>query len=154
QGEANVSFADSNNQDSGFNPEAMFVRQTSGPSVFATANGTGVVSLPGAPTGSCATDPAGNATFDAADTVGPNNPNLDLTRACLSQPDGHDYRVTMTVANLTSRAPAPQAGGTTLIWHARWHVPSSAACRARRPAVQRHRRGAGFRLPPVTTTGG
>ena len=126
QGEANVSFADSNNQDSGFNPEAMFVRQTSGPSVFATASGAGVVSLPGAPTGSCATDPAGNATFDAADTVGPNNPNLDLTRACLSQPDGHDYRVTMTVANLTSLAPGPQAGGTTLIWQTQWHVPSSA----------------------------
>jgi hypothetical protein len=125
QGEANVSFADSNNQDSAFNPQGMFVRQNSGPSVFANANGTGLVSLPAAPTGGCVTDPTGDATFDAADAVGPNNPNLDVTGACMSQPDGHHYQVRMTIANLTSLAPGANAGGTTLIWQTQWHVPSS-----------------------------
>jgi hypothetical protein len=125
QGEANISFADSNNQDSGFNPQGMFVRQNSGPSVFANANGTGSVSLPAAPAGGCVTDPTGDATFDAADAVGPNNPNLDLTGVCMSQPDTLHYRVTMTIANLGSLAPGAQAGGTTLIWQTQWHEPSS-----------------------------
>jgi hypothetical protein len=129
QGEANISYSDSNNQDSGSTPEAMFARQNSGTSLFAAQNGTGQVSLPAAPAGNCAAgDPAGanDATFDAAQTVGPNNPNLDLLGVCMSQPDTTHYQVQMQVADLTSLTPGMQAGGTTLIWQTQWHQPSSA----------------------------
>lgn len=126
QGEANMSFSDSNNQDSIFNPEPMFVRQNSGTSVFSAQNGTGTVSLPAAPTSNCASDPTGDATFDAANTVGANNPNLDLIGMCMSQPDTTHYKVVMNIANLTSLTPGTGAGGTTLIWQTQWHTPSSA----------------------------
>jgi hypothetical protein len=128
QGEANVSFADSNDQDSGSTPEAMYVRQVRGPSLYRTENRTGQVSLPVAPTGNCVSgDPASakDATFDAFDTVGPDNPNLDITKVCLSKPDANHYRATLTIANLTSLAPGAQAGGTTLLWQVQWHEPSS-----------------------------
>jgi hypothetical protein len=85
-----------------------------------------MVSLPAAPSFNCASDPSGDATFDAADTVGPNNPNLDITNVCMSQPDATHYQVVMTIANLTSLTPGAGAGGTTLIWQTQWHVPSMA----------------------------
>jgi hypothetical protein len=128
QGEANVSFADSNNQNSGSTPEAMFVRQSSGPSVFAAQNGTGNVSLAAAPAGNCVTDPSGDAKFEALNTVGANNPNLDITGLCVIKPDSTHYKVTMNIADLTSVTPSVGGapGGTTLIWQTQWHVPSQA----------------------------
>jgi hypothetical protein len=128
QGEANISFSDSNNEDSAFNPEAMFVRQNSGPSLFSAQNGTGIVILPAAPPANCSTDPTGDATFDAVTNVGANNPNLDITGLCVIKPDSTHYQVTMNIADLTSLTPSPTGapGGTTLIWQTQWHVPSSA----------------------------
>jgi len=125
EGEANISYADSNDQDSFAVPQAMFVRQNSGPGVF---NATPTVNRPAAPTGNCVTaDPAAaaDATFDSAGSVGSNNPNLDITGACMSQPDSTHYQVQMTVADLTSLTPGTSAGGTTLLWQTQWHVPSS-----------------------------
>jgi len=129
QGEANISFSDSNNQNSGSNPEGMFVRQNSGPSLFRAQNGTGLVSLPAAPTGNCASGDAASAndaTFDAANTVGSNNPNLDITNLCMSE-SGPNYVVQMTVAgDLTNLTPGTGAGGTTQLWQTQWHEPSHA----------------------------
>ncbi|MBJ7607842.1 MAG: hypothetical protein JF887_00210 [Candidatus Dormibacteraeota bacterium] len=121
QGEANISYADSNNIDEPSTPQAMFVRQNSGPGVF----GTPVAGTP-ALTGNCASDqPPSDATFDSGGVVGPNQPNLDLQRVCMSQPDAGHYKVQMQVADLTSLTPGTGAGGTTLIWQTQWHVPSS-----------------------------
>jgi hypothetical protein len=126
QGEADISYSDSNNSASVFDTEPMFVRQNSGSSLFAAENGSGVVSLPAAPSGNCSADPTGDATFDAANVVGPDNPNLDLTKVCFSEPDSAHYQAVMTIANLSSLTPGPGAGGTTLIWQTQWHQPSSA----------------------------
>ncbi|MDQ6846839.1 MAG: hypothetical protein M3019_04550 [Candidatus Dormibacteraeota bacterium] len=121
QGEANISYSDSNNIDEGSTPEAMFVRQNSGSSVFPPATVTGTP----APTGNCTNDPAGDGTFDSNGSVGANQPNLDLLRACMAKPDSTHYQVTMKVADLTSLAPTAGSGGTTLLWQTQWHVPSS-----------------------------
>lgn len=128
QGEANISFSDSNNQNSSSVSAPMFVRQLSGPSLYAAV---GSVSIAGPTAATCTagtgvTDPSGDGTFDAAGQVGPNNPNLDLTQVCMSQPDSTHYQVTMTVNDLTSLTPGAQAGGSTLVWQAQWHQPSSA----------------------------
>jgi hypothetical protein len=122
QGEAEISYADSNDIDSFGTPEAMFVRQNSGPSVYTQI---GTVSGTPAPTGGCVNDPARDATFDASGVVGANQPNLDLLQACLSQPDASHYQATMKVSDLTSLTPGAEAGGTTLIWQMQWHVPSA-----------------------------
>jgi hypothetical protein len=84
-----------------------------------------MVSLPAAPSGNCAADPTADATFDALNTVGANNPNLDLTNVCMSQPDPGHYKVVMTIASLASLTPGTGAGGTTLIWQTQWHEPST-----------------------------
>jgi hypothetical protein len=129
-GEAEISFADTNNFEGNLDldPEAMYVRQISGPSVFA-----GVPAISGVPrsTNACENDTASDdGTLDSNGTVGPDQPNLDLLSACMSQPDPADYRVTMQVADLTSLAPPANpvttTGGTTFIWQTQWHMPSRA----------------------------
>lgn len=122
-GEANVSYADSNNIDEPFAPHAMFVEQNGGPSVLA-ANPT--VSGPAAPRNK-ASDPQGDATYDANGLTSHSQPNLDIISSKISKPDATHYRVTMKVADLTSLAPDPTAGNTNtdLVWLAQWLVPSS-----------------------------
>ena len=121
QGEANISYADSNNIDESTTPEAMFVRQNSGSSVFTATTVSGTP----APLGNCTADPAGDGTFDSNGTVGTNQPNLDLLGACMTKPDASHYQVTMKVADLTSLAPTAGSGGSTLLWQTQWHVPST-----------------------------
>lgn len=120
-GEANISYADSNNIDEAAAPQAMFVRQNGGPSVFASP---GIVTGPAAPVGSV-TDPSGDATFDNLGTRSPNLPNLDILGSQMTAPDSSHYRITMKVANLTSLAPSNLAGGPDLVWLTQWHVPST-----------------------------
>ncbi|MHB8719026.1 MAG: hypothetical protein ACYDAC_09075 [Candidatus Dormibacteria bacterium] len=125
KGEANISYGDSNNIDEVFAPQAMFVRQNSGPSVLAAQ--PSVTGVPAASTTNSVTDPAGDATFDSAGTVSANVPNLDLLGASISQPDPAHYTITMRIGDLTSLAPSPAtaAGGTVNLWQMQWHVPST-----------------------------
>jgi hypothetical protein len=128
-GEAEISYADTNLFEGNFDldPEAMYVRQIAGPSVFANQTVSGTPP----PTGNCATDQSGDATNDANGVVGADVPHLDILKACVSQPDQNDYRITMDVADLTtpigSSGPGPDAtaGGPVNIWQVQWHVPSS-----------------------------
>jgi hypothetical protein len=123
-GEAEISYSDSNNIDESTTPEAMYVRQNSGPSVFASV---GTVNGVPAPTGNCVTDQHLDATFDANGVVGVNQPNLDIWQSCITA-SASSYTVTMQVADLTSLAPPtalPGVGGSTLIWQTQWHVPST-----------------------------
>jgi hypothetical protein len=125
KGEANISYGDSNNIDSASTPQAMFVRQNSGPSVLAAQ--PAVTGVPPASLTNSVSDPADDATFDSAGTVSADIPNLDLTGASISQPDPAHYQVTMTVSDLTSLTPNPAgaAGGPVELWQMQWHVPSS-----------------------------
>jgi len=125
KGEANVTYGDSNNIDSGTTPQAIYVRQNSGPSVLA-AQPT-VSGVPQASATNSVSDAPGDATFDSAGTVSTNIPNLDLTGASMSQPDTTHYQVTMNVSDLTSLTPnsAGAAGGPVELWQMQWHVPST-----------------------------
>ena len=98
-GQAEMSYADSNNIDKSTTPDGMFVKQNSGPSVFASV---GTITGPPAPAGGCTSDPAGDATFDTGGVVGSTQPNLDLLQSCLSQPDANHYLITMKVSDLTA----------------------------------------------------
>ncbi|MDQ2742365.1 MAG: hypothetical protein M3Z66_08725, partial [Chloroflexota bacterium] len=119
-GEANISYGDSNNIDEAVIPQATFVRQNGGSSVFDAAP---VVN--GAPALiNSVTDPAGDATFDSAGVSSSNLPNLDILGSSISMPDATHYKITMKLADLTSLTPSPQAGGTDLVWLTQWHVPS------------------------------
>ena len=121
QGEANISYADSNSQTEASTPQAFFVKQNGGSGVFAS-NPT--VHGDAKPVNSV-TDPAGDATFDSAGNSSGNLPNLDILGSSISMPDSAHYRVTMKIANLTSLTPDPSGGGPTLVWNTQWHVPSA-----------------------------
>jgi hypothetical protein len=129
-GEAEVSYADSNNFESAtdLSPQGMYVRQIGGSGLYANKTIAGVAP----PGGGCANDNATNdATLDANGSVSANIPHLDLLSACMTQPDSSDYLATMQVADLTTPTgssgpgPDPTAGATTNLWQMQWHVPSS-----------------------------
>lgn len=123
-GEANISYADSNNRDEFALPHAMFVRQNGGSSVFAEDS---IVNGSPAPV-NAVSDPSGDATFDNLGLSTANQPNLDILRSSMSMPDANHYRVTMTVADLRSLAPGPTASpaqGTDFVWLTQWLVPST-----------------------------
>ena len=119
KGEALISYGDGTNIIGDIGPHAMFTRQNGGPSLLAApGNVSGPARLVNA-----ATDPSDDATLDAASQVSPVLGNLDLLSSAVS--DNADvYRITMRVADLLSLAPAPQAGGTTLVWSTQLKVVS------------------------------
>jgi hypothetical protein len=123
QGQAVLSYGDSNNDTSTLTPEAMVVQQISGPSLYASGAGT-VNGIAPSATG-CVTDPPGDATFDAAGTVSANQLNLELQQVCMTQPDASHYQITMTVSSLISLSAAVTGEGTTLIWQTQWIAPSA-----------------------------
>jgi hypothetical protein len=120
QGEANISYADSNSIDE-FDSQAAFVRQNGGASLFASV---GTVSLPADRFNSVQVG-AHLATFDSAGLSSSQQPNLEVLGSQMSRPNSSTLQVKMLVADLTSLAPKPDAGGTTLVWHTQWKVPSS-----------------------------
>ncbi|TMF10623.1 MAG: hypothetical protein E6I37_11960, partial [Chloroflexi bacterium] len=119
QGEANISYADSNSIDE-FDSQATYVRQNGGPSLFASV---GSVSLPPERFNSVQVGPHA-ATFDSAGVSSSNQPNLEVLGSQMSMPNSSTLQIKMLVADLTSLAPKPDAGGTTLVWHTQWKVPS------------------------------
>ncbi len=122
QGEANITYGDSNNQDLQFLlAQPMFVRQDGGTTVKSNKpNYCGV-----APQVNRVFDPRGDATFNANGLTGPYQPNTDILESDITQPDAQHYQVRMTVQDLTTLTPADPTEGPVLVWSTQWHVPSA-----------------------------
>jgi hypothetical protein len=121
QGEANIAYADSNSTDE-FYSQAAFVRQNGGPSLFASV---GTVNLPATRYNSVQVG-SHAATFDNAGISSSHQSNLELLGSQMRYVDsGKTLQIQMLVGDLRSLAAKPDAGGTTLVWHAQWKVPSS-----------------------------
>ncbi len=119
QGEANISYADSNSDTEALASQGMFVRQNGGSTVFAspaTVQG-GATRLNSVSVGPHA------ATFDSGSVSSSSQPNLEILGSQISMPNATTYRIEVLVADLRSLA-APGAGGTTAIWSTQWKVPS------------------------------
>jgi hypothetical protein len=136
-GEAQISYADSNNIDAPFAPHAMYVRQVGGTSLYA---GKGVSGNP-IQVGST-TDVSGDGTYEAGGVSSANAPNLDITGSSVTRPSPNQchpsgtacLRVVMKVANLSLAAPpAPDPDGV-LVWQTQWLYPSAAACTSSAPS--------------------
>ncbi len=133
QGEAQMSYADSNNIDETFAPHGMFVKQN---------GGTGVFTSPATVTGdpillNSVSDPPGDGTYDAASIVSPNDANLDILASIFSKPAAAScnpsgtacYRVQMAVNALATAPTAPTGDADTqLVWSTQWLVPADPAC--------------------------
>jgi hypothetical protein len=120
QGEANISYADSNSATEALASQGMFVRQNGGSSVFAWPS-----TVRGSATRlNSVTVGRHPATFDSLSLSSSPQPNLEILGSQISMPNAATYRIKMLVADLRNLA-APGAGGTTAIWNTQWKVPSS-----------------------------
>jgi hypothetical protein len=127
-GEAQISYADSNNADEPFAPHGMYVKQNGGSGLFANNTVTGDPILLNS-----ASDPSGDAKRETDGISLPSIPNLDILQSSFSQPDPENchptntpcYRVKMTINNLSLSPPAPD---TVAVWLTQWLVPADPAC--------------------------
>ena len=138
KGEAQISYADSENIDGNLmGSHAMYVSQIGGTGVNATQQPNGDPILNGA-----ATDPAGDATFDALGQVGPSMPNLDIVASKVTWPSIRNchpagvacLRVGMKLTNLSTAASASPDTDNDLVWQTQWLLPASAACASTAPS--------------------
>jgi hypothetical protein len=128
QGEAQISYADSNNADEPFAPHGMYVKQNGGTGVFASTAVSGDAILINA-----ASDPAGDGKRETDGVSGPNIPNLDILLSSFSEPAPTNchpsgtpcYRVEMTIKNLSLTPPLPDA---VAVWLTQWLVPADPSC--------------------------
>ena len=135
-GEAQISYADSNNADEPFAPHAMYVKQNGGTGVFAGVQVSGdAILLNGA------TDPSGDGRRETDGVTGPNIPNLDIVHSSFSQPAVSDchpagtpcYRVRMTINNMSLTPPAPDA---VAVWLTQWLLPAATGCTSTAPSCK------------------
>jgi Bacterial Ig-like domain (group 1) len=131
QGEAQISFADSNTIAEAFAPHGMYVRQNGGTGVFASIAVTGDPII-----FNTTTDPSGDGRYEAAGVTSANFSNLDILESSMSKPAASDchpagtpcYRVKMTLNNLSLLPPGPPDADTDLVWLTQWFVPADPGC--------------------------
>ena len=131
-GDAQISYADSTNQDAGlFGSHAMYVRQIGGTGVYkGKSPGGEPIQI------NSINDASGDASYQAFGLASPNMPNLDLLGSSLSWPKASTchpagtacLRVKMKVVNLSTAAPAAPDQDTDLVWQTQWMRPSSPSC--------------------------
>jgi hypothetical protein len=136
QGEAMISYADSNNLHHGDTPHGMFARQIGGPSLLPS---NPPVSIAGLRPNDSVTDPTGDALYQAASTSSSNIPNLDITgssiayvgpgstpaAACPSTAVDGCYRVETDLQNMSLSAPPAPDSDQDVRWLTEWLVPST-----------------------------
>ena len=127
-GEAQISYADSNNADEPFAPHAMYVKQNGGTGLYASREVHGDSILLNA-----ASDPAGDGKRETDGVSGPNMRNLDILQSSFSQPSPSNchpagtscYRVRMTINNMSL---TPLAPDTVAVWLTQWLLPAAPGC--------------------------
>ncbi|HEV3460783.1 MAG TPA: hypothetical protein VG413_01955 [Candidatus Dormibacteraeota bacterium] len=122
QGEANISYADSNSATEALASQGMFVQQNGGASLLASRP-----VVHGQPRRiNSVTVGSHAATYDSAGMSSPTQPNLEILGSQVARSADHStYQVRMQVADLRNLAADPKAGGSTLVWNTQWKVPSA-----------------------------
>ncbi|MFL6516124.1 MAG: hypothetical protein ACJ8M1_13985 [Chthoniobacterales bacterium] len=129
QGEAHISYADSNNIIGAAVGHAMYVRQNGGTSLIAASS---PISVGGLTPFNGISDPAGDGKYEAGGISSANMPQLDILKSNIVRTTSSPcstaapcYKFAMQLNNLTL-APAPaQDPDTDLVWSTQWFVPSS-----------------------------
>jgi hypothetical protein len=129
-GEAQISYADSNNISHTITSHAMFVRQNSGTGLIA---GSSPVNITGLTPFNGVTDPSGDAKYQVLGTSNEvNMPQLDilassmaLTTSAPCSTAAPCYQVTMQLNNLSLAPTLGQDPNTDLVWSTQWLVPST-----------------------------
>ena len=133
----------------------MFVSQNGGTGAYAGVSPKGDAILVNS-----ATDPAKDATYDAAGPTSANMPNLDVLGSKTSWPKASAchpantpcLRVTMKLSNLTTAAPPSPDTDKDLVWLTQWAVPASTSCTSTAPSCANG--GANFMVYAESYDGG
>ena len=161
KGEAHISYADSTSLlNALLGTHAMYVRQNGGASVYAGQQIKGDSILLNS-----ASDPAGDATYDALGATSASMPNLDLLASKVSWPSTGKksvspchpantpcLRITMTLANLSTAAPVSPDTDKDLVWLTQWMVPAAPGCTSTAPSCANG--GANFMVYAESYDGG
>ena len=128
QGEAQISYADSNNISHTLTSHAMFVRQDSGTGLIA---GSSPVSIAGLKLFNGVSDPSGDAKYEAGGMSSANMPQLDIIASSITEvvtapcsPAAPCYKVVMQLNNLSLAGALAPDTDTDLVWLTQWFVPS------------------------------
>jgi hypothetical protein len=126
-GEAQISYADSNNISHTLTSHAMFVRQNGGNVIV----GPSPVNIAGLTPFNGVSDPSGDANYEAGGQSSASMPQLDIVASNVSlvttapcSTDAPCYKVVMQLNNLSLAAPATPDTDTDLVWLTQWFVPS------------------------------
>lgn len=128
-GEAEISYADSNNIDEASAPHGMFVRQNGGDGLIAASSPVNITGL--APS-NAVSDPTGDGKYEVNGLSSANMPQLDITNSSVRllttapcSTAAPCYQVTMQVNNLSFAPTVTQDPDLDLVWLTQWFVPST-----------------------------
>jgi hypothetical protein len=128
-GEAQISYADSNNLVGSVAVHAMYVRQNGGTGLYAA---TSPLNIPGLTPFNSVTDPLGDGKYEAGGTISANMPNLDIIGSSVSKLTTAPcslaapcYRVVMQVNNLSLAPDLTNDANPDLVWLTQWLIPST-----------------------------
>jgi hypothetical protein len=129
QGEANISYADSNQVTGALGGHAMYVHQNGGTGLYA-ANPS--VSIPGITPFNGVLDPDGDGKYEVAGTSSANMPQLDILASSVSKVTTAPcsiaapcYKIFMQLNNLSLAPTTAQDPDIDLVWSTQWLVPST-----------------------------
>jgi hypothetical protein len=129
QGEARISYSDSNSIDESLVPHGMFVQQNSGDGLLVASS---PVNLPGLTPFNSVTDPAGDGKYEVSGTSSANMPQLDILSSSISEVTAAPcsaadpcYKVVMQLNNLSLAPATAQDPDPDLVWSTQWLVPST-----------------------------
>jgi hypothetical protein len=129
QGEAHISYADSNNIIGSVAGHAMYVRQNGGSGLFGAMS---PVDVPGITPLNGVSDPSGDGKFEASGTSSANMPNLDILDSSISKVTTAPctaaqpcYQIVMRINNLSFAPMITEDPDPDLVWSTQWLVPST-----------------------------
>jgi hypothetical protein len=128
QGEAQISYADSNNITNTLASHAMFVRQNGGTGLIA---GFSPVNIAGLRAINGVSDPSGDGRYEVSGLSSANMPQLDIVGSSVAKTTTAPcsaaqpcYKVVMQLNNLSLPPATAQDPDTDLVWLTQWLVPS------------------------------
>jgi hypothetical protein len=130
QGEAHITYADSNRLLGTAISHGMYVRQNGGAGLYAPKS---PVNIPGLTPFNFATDPLGDGKWEAGGVISQNMPQLDILRSNVAKVTTSPcstlapcYRFRMEISNLSLAPTTAQDPDPDLVWLTQWFVPSPA----------------------------
>jgi hypothetical protein len=129
QGEAHISYADSNNIIGSAAGHAMYVRQNGGDGLFVAQS---PVSVPGITPINGVADPEGDGKYEVNGVTSASMPQLDILFSTVTRTTGAPcsatdpcYKIKMDLKNLSLAPTTAQDPDPDLVWLTQWFVPST-----------------------------